>query len=177
MSFFERYLTVWVALCIGGGILVGKVAPEIAQTLDGIAIYVNDAPVVSITASDASAAEEGQDEATFVVTRSVNLTGSVAVTVSFAGTADASDYTVTVATGGTWNASNGLLTLTDGVDTALFTVTPVDDAVVEDDETVVLTLTDPVDGNLVGFVDVHVFIFSKIAMSLSLPPAGGRQST
>ena len=48
MSFFERYLTVWVALCIGAGILLGKVAPEIAQTLDGMAIYVNDAPVVSI---------------------------------------------------------------------------------------------------------------------------------
>jgi ACR3 family arsenite transporter len=48
MSFFERYLTVWVALCIGGGILLGKLAPEVAQTLDGMAIYVNDAPVVSI---------------------------------------------------------------------------------------------------------------------------------
>lgn len=48
MNAFERYLTVWVALCIGGGILLGKVAPEIAQTLDGMAITVNDAPVVSI---------------------------------------------------------------------------------------------------------------------------------
>ena len=48
MNVFERYLTVWVALSIGGGILLGKVAPEIAQTLDGMAIYVNDAPVVSI---------------------------------------------------------------------------------------------------------------------------------
>jgi arsenite transporter len=48
MNFFERYLTVWVVLCIGGGILLGKVAPEIARTLDGMAIYVNDAPVVSI---------------------------------------------------------------------------------------------------------------------------------
>lgn len=48
MSFFERYLTVWVALSIGSGILLGKVAPQIAQTLDGIAIYVNGAPVVSI---------------------------------------------------------------------------------------------------------------------------------
>jgi ACR3 family arsenite transporter len=48
MSFFERYLTVWVALCIGAGILLGKVAPEVAQALDGMAIYVNDAPVVSI---------------------------------------------------------------------------------------------------------------------------------
>jgi ACR3 family arsenite transporter len=48
MGFFERYLTVWVVLCIGGGILLGKVAPEIAQTLDSFAIQVNGAPVVSI---------------------------------------------------------------------------------------------------------------------------------
>ncbi len=47
-SVFERYLTVWVALCIIGGILLGKVAPDLAKTLDGMAIYVNDAPVVSI---------------------------------------------------------------------------------------------------------------------------------
>jgi len=48
ISFFERYLTVWVALCIVGGIALGKVAPEFAQALDGMAIYVNGAPVVSI---------------------------------------------------------------------------------------------------------------------------------
>src|SRR5210317_2073738 len=48
MSFFERYLTVWVALCIIAGIALGKVAPEIAQSLDAMAISVNGAPVVSI---------------------------------------------------------------------------------------------------------------------------------
>lgn len=47
-SIFERYLTVWVALCIIGGILLGKVAPDLAKTLDGMAIFVNGAPVVSI---------------------------------------------------------------------------------------------------------------------------------
>ncbi len=47
-SMFERYLTVWVALCIVGGILLGKLAPNLAQTLDGMAIHVNNAPVVSI---------------------------------------------------------------------------------------------------------------------------------
>lgn len=47
-SVFERYLTVWVALCIIAGILLGKVAPDLAKTLDGLAIFVNDAPVVSI---------------------------------------------------------------------------------------------------------------------------------
>ncbi len=45
---FERFLTVWVLLCIAGGIILGKVAPGVAQSLDGMAIYVNGAPVVSI---------------------------------------------------------------------------------------------------------------------------------
>lgn len=47
-SVFERYLTVWVGMCIIGGILLGKVAPGLARTLDGMAITVNGAPVVSI---------------------------------------------------------------------------------------------------------------------------------
>jgi ACR3 family arsenite transporter len=47
-SIFERYLSVWVLLCIIGGILLGKVAPGVAQALDGMAIFVNGAPVVSI---------------------------------------------------------------------------------------------------------------------------------
>ncbi len=47
-SVFERYLTVWVGLCIVGGIVLGKMAPGLAQTLDRMAISVNGAPVVSI---------------------------------------------------------------------------------------------------------------------------------
>jgi len=47
-SIFERYLTLWVGLCIAGGILLGRVAPGLARTLDGMAVYVNGAPVVSI---------------------------------------------------------------------------------------------------------------------------------
>jgi len=45
---FERYLTVWVGLCIVGGIALGKIAPGLARSLDGMAIFVNEAPVVSI---------------------------------------------------------------------------------------------------------------------------------
>ncbi|MCK5565225.1 MAG: ACR3 family arsenite efflux transporter [Planctomycetes bacterium] len=48
IGFFERYLTVWVGLCIVGGIVLGKVAPGIATKLDSMAIYVNGAPVVSV---------------------------------------------------------------------------------------------------------------------------------
>jgi ACR3 family arsenite transporter len=47
-SIFERYLTVWVGLCIVGGILLGKLAPGLATALDGMALTVNGAPVVSI---------------------------------------------------------------------------------------------------------------------------------
>lgn len=48
LSVFERYLTLWVGLCIVGGIMLGKVAPGFAHFLDGLAIYVNEAPVVSL---------------------------------------------------------------------------------------------------------------------------------
>jgi len=48
LSVFERYLSIWVLLCIAAGIALGKLAPEAAVFLDGLAIYVNEAPVVSI---------------------------------------------------------------------------------------------------------------------------------
>jgi ACR3 family arsenite transporter len=47
-SIFERFLSLWVILCIIAGILLGKISPGLAQYLDGLAIYVKGAPVVSI---------------------------------------------------------------------------------------------------------------------------------
>jgi len=47
-SIFERYLTLWVGICIIGGILLGKIAPNLAKTLDNMSVSVNGAPVVSI---------------------------------------------------------------------------------------------------------------------------------
>jgi len=47
-SVFERYLSVWVILCIVAGIVLGKVAPGVSRYLDSLAISVNGAPVVSI---------------------------------------------------------------------------------------------------------------------------------
>ena len=34
-SIFERFLSLWVILCIVAGILLGKIAPGVAQSLDG----------------------------------------------------------------------------------------------------------------------------------------------
>jgi ACR3 family arsenite transporter len=39
---------VWVILCIVVGVALGKIAPGVAKSLDAMAIYVGDAPVVSI---------------------------------------------------------------------------------------------------------------------------------
>lgn len=47
-SVFERYLTLWVGVSIAGGILLGKLVPNLAKTLDAMSITVNGAPVVSI---------------------------------------------------------------------------------------------------------------------------------
>lgn len=48
LSVFEKYLTLWVLVCIAVGILLGKAAPEVAEFFDGLVIYVGKAPVVSM---------------------------------------------------------------------------------------------------------------------------------
>jgi ACR3 family arsenite transporter len=48
LGFFEKYLTLWVIVCIGFGIFIGKIAPGLAKTLDGFSVFVNGAQVVSI---------------------------------------------------------------------------------------------------------------------------------
>jgi ACR3 family arsenite transporter len=48
MQGFERLLTVWVLLCMVVGIALGRVAPGLARSLDGMTLDVDGAPVVSI---------------------------------------------------------------------------------------------------------------------------------
>ncbi|HEW78458.1 MAG TPA: ACR3 family arsenite efflux transporter [Phycisphaerales bacterium] len=48
LNIFEKYLTVWVLLCIIGGIVLGKIAPGVPKALDEMAIHVNGAPIISI---------------------------------------------------------------------------------------------------------------------------------
>ena len=45
LSFFEKYLTVWVIGCIGIGILLGKLFPQVAIMLDRISIYQVSIPI------------------------------------------------------------------------------------------------------------------------------------
>ncbi len=48
LGWFERYLTVWVLACIGLGILIGKLAPDLSQYLNSLSIYLGEAPIISI---------------------------------------------------------------------------------------------------------------------------------
>ena len=45
LNYFERYLTLWVLACIMGGIILGKLFPGIAQTLDSMSIYNVSLPI------------------------------------------------------------------------------------------------------------------------------------
>ena len=45
LSIFEKYLTLWVLLCIGLGITLGKVLPSLALTLDSWSVYQISIPI------------------------------------------------------------------------------------------------------------------------------------
>ncbi|RKX37026.1 MAG: arsenical-resistance protein [Thermotogae bacterium] len=45
LSVFEKYLTLWVLLCIAGGILLGRTVPEIAVKLDSLSMYNVSIPI------------------------------------------------------------------------------------------------------------------------------------
>jgi ACR3 family arsenite transporter len=45
LGFFEKYLTLWVIACIGLGILLGKLFPQVAVALDRISIYQVSIPI------------------------------------------------------------------------------------------------------------------------------------
>jgi ACR3 family arsenite transporter len=45
LSVFEKYLTLWVLICIGTGILLGKLAPELAVELDSLSVHQVSIPI------------------------------------------------------------------------------------------------------------------------------------
>ena len=45
MSFFERYLTLWVALCIGAGVALGQLLPGPVQAVGRMEIARVNLPV------------------------------------------------------------------------------------------------------------------------------------
>ncbi len=45
IGFFEKYLTIWVLLCIGGGIGLGRLVPGLAGELDSVSIHQISIPI------------------------------------------------------------------------------------------------------------------------------------
>ena len=45
LSIFEKYLPLWVFMCIGAGILLGKTAPGVATRLDSMSVYQVSIPI------------------------------------------------------------------------------------------------------------------------------------
>jgi ACR3 family arsenite transporter len=45
LSFFEKYLTIWVIFCILAGIALGKLFPGVAETLDTMSLYNVSIPI------------------------------------------------------------------------------------------------------------------------------------
>ncbi len=45
LSIFEKYLTIWVFLCIAAGIALGRLLPGVAQTLDSMSVYNVSIPI------------------------------------------------------------------------------------------------------------------------------------
>ena len=114
------------------GIALGAPA-SLSQT---ITITDNDSPpvpTVSIVATDATGAETPTDPITFTVTRTGDLTAPLEVTYTVGGTAtNGTDYTTLT----------GTVTLTATQSSVDITLTPTDDAIVDANETIILTLTD-----------------------------------
>jgi subtilisin family serine protease/subtilisin-like proprotein convertase family protein len=90
-----------------------------------------DKPIITIAASDASAAEPS-DPGQFTITRSGNTGTALTVNYSLAGTAtNGSDY----------NNLTGSVVIPVGSTTATINITPIDDTLVEGNETVVVNLS------------------------------------
>src|SRR5205807_168957 len=88
-------------------------------------------PTVNIVASDASAAEQNRDPGVFTVSRTGSTAGALTVPIVLGGTAtNGSDY----------NSLASSVTIPAGQASAQIVVTPIDDNLVEGNETVVASL-------------------------------------
>ena len=100
------------------------------RTFDSVAINATSATTVNMTASDAAASEQGPGTGQFTFTRTGPTAGALTVNFTVGGTASAGDYTALPAT----------VEIPDGLASTTLLVTPIDDAIIEGAETVVITL-------------------------------------
>ncbi len=122
----ENSETLILTVSSGSGYKVGSPSSATVNIAD------NDDDIVTITATDASASEEGPDTGQFTVSRGVVTEGAITVNYSVSGTADANDYNETL---------SGSVAIGNGNSSATITITPNDDILEESAETLILTVT------------------------------------
>lgn len=110
--------------------------------------------VLQLSSAAYSIAENASNIA-ITVTRTGGSAGSVSIDYATSnGSADAGvDYT----------ATSGTLTLADGINSATFTITVLPDALVEGDETVNLTLSNPIGGATLGTINTGVLTITNVS--------------
>jgi hypothetical protein len=122
----------YIALSGPSGLTIGDDAGQVT--------IVNDdtvgPPTVTVTATDASGTETAGNPIVLTLTRSGSTAASLAVNVTWGGTASSTDYTISVV-GGTLAGS--VATFAAGSATIAVTIMPVDDSAVEGLETATLT--------------------------------------
>ncbi len=120
----EENETLILTLTVDSDYIIGTPAT------DTVFIFDNE-PVLIISVTDAEASESGQDEGEFTISRGENTTGDLTVSYSVGGTASSEDYLETL---------NGTVVIYSGHSSADIVITPVDDPIIEDDETVILCI-------------------------------------
>jgi hypothetical protein len=107
-------------------------------------------PTVTVTATDANAAEAGNDPGTFRIARTGDTTSALTVTYNLTGsTANSNDYTPTL---------TGTVIIPVGSSFVDVVITPVDDTEEEGTETLILNLVDTSDYDLGGSASATVEI-------------------
>jgi hypothetical protein len=101
------------------------------QGVPSVAKMVKVVPSIAATATDAEAAEEGGNTATFTVTRTGSTIGAMTFPYVVSGTA---------ANGADYASLSGSVTIPDGQSSATITVAPFADALMEGTESVTITL-------------------------------------
>jgi YD repeat-containing protein len=127
------YEFVWTNVPTGSYALSARATDNGGLTATSSQVNVTVAlPVVHVNAIDASASEQGQDPGVFSIVRDGGTSEPLTVHYSVSGTATGgADYAALV----------GSVTIPAGAHPQTVTVTPVDDALVEGEETVTLTLS------------------------------------
>ena len=104
-----------------------------AATLGTFQVSIAAPPTISAAASDASASEAGPNTGAFTLTRTGSTSSGLTVQYTVSGSASS---------GVDYQSLSGQATFSAGSPTATVTVTPIDDAQHESDETVILSLSD-----------------------------------